>query len=266
MKIEFNNQIINLDLKDINILIEKEKILYEKLLTQLECYFTNHQKVNATFYEDDEEIINSDKYYMINFQNLKNISEYTKEIEKELQNFLELILVENEEYFKSVFEYISNINQLKNDRGFIKLARIMLEGIQFEEKEYFEYKKMKLKDICKLIIFSIQSLSTTEKILVYINVLIFKNKNKTCLVYIDDINNQIINWYNKINNENIKLLINNDKLTKNIEYLKFAKVSITKIESNNKQLISTDINEVYYYSLIWSKKIEMYKQFTTLKL
>ncbi len=261
MIIKYGDMSIVFPIEECTVLVNNDYAVHLAIVDELYTYFNLKRKVNSTFIEKDGEIINKDKYYYINYTKLIEKEKYTKELEKEMMQFLENIITENPEQFKSVFEYITSITLIKNDIGFIKIARQLLKGIDFKESNYYDYKLIPVKELVKYMTLSIDMLNYWQKILIYVNMQIFKNKDKIVLVHFELLNDEIYQWIKELKSQNVKIILCNEKITKNIEQLNFTSIAIVEISKQNKFKVTDDIEELYYYSLIWSKKYEIYKKF-----
>lgn len=182
----------------------------------IECYqsyFVSKKKTKCLFYNDDGEIMNmndinfiylSDDVSYENNLNFKNKTIFNNEVSQLINN--------NPELFLSLEKARNELNSLSTDTGIFKLQKILNLGIN--KRVQFDLKDFDINIALQLFNIVDNEFTLSEKQILIYNLLLYINRNKTNVVYIDkDIDETLISWTSNYNVSTIFILDNNVVMT-----------------------------------------------------
>ena len=234
MKIVSDDNTFIIPMNDNNKIIISSDYL-EDLIECLSSYFVMKKKTKCMIYDDDGNKLSMDD---VNFIYLpgdtsleNNLSFKAKTI---LNSEITEIIKNNPDYFISLEVFREQLLNITSDKGFYKLRNILSNGlnkiIDLELKEFSINLFLQFFEIHQ------EELSDLEKKIIIYNALLFVNRNKTNIVYIDDLINDslMIDWINTYSN--VFVLLDNNSLLYSPEQFDFL------ILSNNDHIITEEEN------------------------
>lgn len=201
-----NTFVIPLKQNNKNILVSSN--YKREIIECLQSYFVNKKKTKCIVYDEDNEIIKMDDLsfvYLTSDYLIDNNFEFKPKtiMNSEIAEFIN----NNPECFLSIENLRKDFDNLLTDKGFYMLKRILNVGIKKEIT--FEVNDFNLNVLLQTISIDNSYLNETEKYIIVLNLLLYENRDRINVVYIDDhINEQLINWINIQKNNTYFLLEN----------------------------------------------------------
>lgn len=183
-----------------------------QLIECLDMYFNKHKKNYCKIYDcmNHEILPNEATFIYIPFEQEVEQNFLLKPksfLNCEISNFIE----ENTLEF-STFEKIRDLlKECSSDRGMFTLNKILGHEIHHELK--FQLNNFDIHHLVSMLEIDIKDFSCSDVYKILYNLLIFENRNKYSIIYIDfPIYEKDLNWIQSYRNGNIFFLINNDCL------------------------------------------------------
>ncbi len=219
----------------------------EDLINCLTSYFINKKKSKCVILDDEEDLIKYNDVafiYIPNNEDLKQV--FSLKPKTLINNELTIFIENNQEMFSSIENVREQLIELLTDQGMFKLRKIMQKNIDNEIK--FTVDDFDITRILQSISIDAEELTIQQMYMALYNLLLYVNRDKFCLVYIDfELDESTINWLYTIKNKNTLLLIKNELInTRDKEIIDYILIEnnsnlIKKIEISKRQ-----INDLVY--------------------
>lgn len=216
LKIKTDEQVFILPIEDkINILVDRG--FKNDVIECLNLYFNKKKKTKCLIYDADNKLL---KFNEIGFIFLENDNTINDNLElkpkTDFNNEISLMIENNPEMFLSLDKIRTAFKSILTDKGMYELKRILGYGL----KKHIEIEVNDF-DISKIIqIFAIEyeGLSINERRLIYLNLLLFINRKKVCIVYIDfEIDEIVIEWIKNMVKKGVIFIIDNNVMYEKID-------------------------------------------------
>lgn len=237
-----------------NITIALDNIYLADAIDCLNSYFVKKKKNKCVVYDNEEEIIKNDDLFLINI-NSHSVDDQLQFQEKTVFNEeISEIIRENQLDFMSVDNIIKSIKGLLTDKGVYALKRIL--SINTDINIEIKMSEFSVEKILSMLSIESDELTSTKKLIIVYNLLIYLNRDKAIVIYInEEIDDVLANWINKtsVSSKNVYFLINS--MNYNSEIL-FDEILLL---TNKKELRKTIINkseceEIIYALSSWTIK------------
>ncbi|MFV0255031.1 MAG: hypothetical protein ACK5G7_02760 [Erysipelotrichaceae bacterium] len=194
---------------------QENRIIYEnnEYINNLFSFineYSEKKKTNIKLLDEDNDIIDKSDISIIRIIDLSLIRQYLSMSAKSVfKEFLLNTMNENDEMFLSTYQAIDMLQDSLSDKGFIRLKKLMFEGV--ENECGFNKEEISVSSILNIYALSLEQLSETEICIVYLNMMIKIYCDKNIIIDINRLNidKTFINWINKLK-KNIKIFISND--------------------------------------------------------
>ena len=179
----------------------------------IECmgtYFVSKKKTKCVVYDDDGQVIGPNE---INFIYLDDDISYENNLDFKtktiLNSGLSEIINNNPERFHSIERIRENLHELESDRGMIEFRKILSYGIS----EFIDISldELNLNTLIQMLHIS-NEFSRSEKQILIMNLMLYENRNKVNIVFLDkEIDNMMFDWIES-QKENVYFFLDNDQL------------------------------------------------------
>lgn len=215
----------------------------KELLECLTSYFISKKKNKCVIYDEDEQVINmGDINFLYIPEDLAVDSNLSLKSKTILNNNISEIINENPKLFLSLERLRNELTNMQSDNGFYKLTNILNAGLT--NKVSFQFSEFSISNIIQMYEIFSDSISESEKQLVIMNLLLYENKNRINVVFLDRLYDDITEkWINC--HEDTYFIVDNDAIAKANDDYELLILSnhdhlVTGIESN------TDIKTLSY--------------------
>lgn len=185
-----------------------------ELIELLTSYITNGKKNKCTITDDDGDLINPKDFAFIYISNGDNIDEiFDFKPKTMLNNEISSIIGENQEMFSSIETIRNGFENLLSDVGMFKIIKILISNTDLSVE--FDINNFDLTKLLQTLCINTEILSRQKKMIMLYNMLLYLNRNKFCIIYIDfEVDDYVIEWINKSRSDDLMILIeNSNKLT-----------------------------------------------------
>ena len=214
----------------------------EDIINCFNSYFVNKKKNKCVILDEEDDLIKFNDVafiYIPNNEDLKQI--FNLKPKTLVNNELTAFIGNNQEMFSSIENIREQLIELFTDQGMFKIKKIMQHNI--DGKINFIMDDFDVARILQSISIDIEQLTIQQMYMALYNLLLYVNRDKFCVVYIDfELDEATINWLRSISDQNILLLIKNETiLTRDKEIINYLLIennidSIQKIEVNKNQI------------------------------
>lgn len=227
------------------------------LIDAIDClnsYFVKKKKSKCVVYDDEEEIIKNDEICFINIDSYSANDQLQFQEKTVFNQEISEIVRENQLDFMSVNTIIKSIKELLTDKGMYSLKRILSANTDINLE--ISMSDFSIEKILSMLSIEDINLTSSMKLIIVFNLLIYLNRDKVVLIYIrENIDDILVNWINKTvsSNKNVFFLINsmnyNSKLLFNDILLLTDKNRLTKTTINR-----WECDEIIYALSSWTIK------------
>lgn len=128
-----------------------------------------------------------------------------------LNNEISTFITHNEDMFETVQTIREDLQELLTDKGFYEIYRILKKDLSIKldiEKTGFEISKL-----LQMFSIDIQDYHKNQQLMILYNLLIFVNRDKFRVIYIDfEINDTVYSWLLSKKDSNALILVNNESV------------------------------------------------------
>lgn len=212
MKIDFYEGVIQIPVdRGVNIIVDDE--IRADLISYFDSYINQKKKTKCSIYDESNQLVSMKDVSFIHLTSKDDIEgslEFRQKtiLNGELSKFMEM----NPEMFQSIDLIRSDLKGMLTDSGmykFIQIAEIGLNRHLYVNTTNFEISKL-------IANYSIESdeLSETQKKIIILNLLLYLNRSKFNILYLDfDIDDDLVTWIKEVKNDNNMFLISNSSIT-----------------------------------------------------
>ena len=189
-----------------------ENNIKDELLTNLNSYFGQKKKTKCIVFNEDNELISpkdAEFIYISSKENLDNIFNFKSKtlLNDSIENFID----ENPNMFCSIDRIREELRNLLTDKGMFKIKRVLEYGTNINLN--FETTNFAISKILQNLIIDVSYIKQSEQFIILYNLLLFINRNKFNVVYIDfPIDNDSIDWLKSIESNNNIILVSNESI------------------------------------------------------
>lgn len=189
-----------------------ENNIKDELLTNLNSYFGQKKKTKCIIFNEDDELISpkdAEFIYISTKENLDTI--YNFKSKTLLNDSIENFINENPTMFYSIDKIREELRNLLTDKGMFKIKQVLENGTNLNLN--FETTNFTISKILQNLIIDVTSIKQTEQFIILYNLLLFVNRNKFNVIYIDfPLDNDSIDWLNSIKSSNNIILVSNESI------------------------------------------------------
>lgn len=258
MKIDFYEGVIQIPVdKGVNIIIDDE--MRTDLISFFDSYINQKKKTKCSIYDESNQLISMKDVSFIHLTSKDDIEgslEFRQKtvLNGELSKFMEM----NPEMFQSIDLIRSDLKGMLTDSGMYRFIQIAETGLNKHlciNTTNFEISKL-------ITNYSIESdeLSETQKRIIILNLLLYLNRSKFNILYLDfDIDDDLIAWIKEVSNGSTLFLISNSSVISSdftvFEHFVYPNIG-TEIETHtfdakNKKLFSYLFHPVVRKNMIY---------------
>ena len=147
--------------------------------------------------------------YISSKENLDTI--YNFKSKTLLNDSIENFINENPTMFYSIDKIREELRNLLTDKGMFKIKQVLENGTNLNLN--FETTNFTISKILQNLIIDVTSIKQTEQFIILYNLLLFVNRNKFNVIYIDfPLDNDSIDWLNSIKSSNNIILVSNESI------------------------------------------------------
>lgn len=208
MKIVSDENVFIIPLKENNKIVLVSSGFKKELIECLQTYFVSKKKTKCIVYDEEGNISKMDEICFIYLPNDISLDNNFEFKQKTIMNteFSEFIS-KNPECFISIENIRNDMNGLLTDKGFYTLKKILCNGINKDIN--IEVNDFNISSLLQMLAIGDDSLTESEKTIMLLNLLIYKNRNNVNIIYIDrEFNQEINNWIEKQNKNNYFIIDN----------------------------------------------------------
>lgn len=193
----------------LNIIVEKE--YKETIIEAFTSYFAQKKKSKYVILDDDGDLIPMDEVSFIYIPSNTEIEQWFDFKSKTLLNTeLSKTITTNPDYYLSIEKLRQSYKDLLTDKGMYRFLEILSENTNLSLK--MEVNDFDITKLLPVISIKHDELSKKQMFMILYNLLMFINRDKYCVVYIDfNVDNESIEWISEANKNNL-ILISNDSL------------------------------------------------------
>lgn len=244
MKIKTDEAVYNLPIN--NGICNIASPFINNLIECLDSYFIGKKKNKCVVIDDEGDLIKSNDIEFIYIPENTDIEQILEFKPKTiLNNEFCLFIDNNQEKFTSI-DKIRNLSyELLTDSGVYKLLSIMKSNTSINLS--IELDDFDVSRLLQMLSIKGDNLTKQEKFIILYNLLLYETRNKYCIVYIDfQVDDTVMDWVNKIKDDNKIILINNNKLeTSNLDCIEYMLILSDK---DFVETVEENINIIYNLS------------------
>ena len=223
MKIKSEDSIYNIPIKNGSCLVASDYL--EDIVLCLSSYFISNKKNKSIVLDDDNDLYKYSDVAFIYIPSSEDLNQIFKlkpktQLNNEITNFINT----NQEMFSSIEIIRSNLIELLTDVGTFKLKKIMQNNLDGEIN--FIVDDFDVSKIISSISVDSENLSQEQLFIALYNLMLYVNREKFCIVYIDfEVNDLTLNWIRNMQTNNTLFLIKNASvISKEKEYVDYMLV------------------------------------------
>ena len=184
----------------------------KKLIECFEMYFNKKKKNYCKIYDCEGKEINNKEVSFIYFPYRIGVEQnFIFKPKSFLNTELTEFIKENPLQFTSFENIRENLKECMTDKGMYQIRKIL--GNQIDQSIDLKLQNFEIEQLLSMLEINTEKLTLSDQYKILYNLLIFENRNKYSIVYIDfPIHEQDLKWLKSYMRENIFLLINNDCL------------------------------------------------------
>ena len=208
MKIVADENVFIIPLKENNKIVLVSSGFKKELIECLQTYFVSKKKTKCIVYDEEGNITKMDDICFIYLPTDISLDNNFEFKQKTIMNteFSEFIS-NNPEYFISIENIRDDMNGLLTDKGFYTLKKILCNGINKDIN--IEVNDFNISSLLQMLAIGNDSLTESEKTIMLLNLLVYKNRKNVNIIYIDrEFNQEINNWIEKQNRNNYFIIDN----------------------------------------------------------
>ena len=245
MKIKSEDNIYNIPIKNGSCIVTSDYL--EDIVQCLSSYFISNKKNKCIVLDDDGDLCKYSEVAFIYVPYNEEIYQIYKlkpktQLNNEITNFIDA----NQEMFRSIEAIRNNLNELLTDVGVFKIKNIMQKSLDGEIN--FIVDDYDVSKIISSISVDSEKLSHEQLFIALYNLLLYVNREKFCIVYIDfEVDDLTLKWIKNIKTDNTLILIKNASIvSKEKEFIDYMLV-ISKANFVEEMEFSRDvINDLSY--------------------
>lgn len=228
MKIVKDNEVFILpETEKINILVNNENLL--KVLECFEQFFVKKKNSYCQIYDDNGNRIKTREISFVNVPIASIDDNLDLKKKSSLNNEIVEIINANQEKFQSVESIRQNLRDFLSDVGAIDIMRIVNYGIK--EKLNLEVEELNLQDIVQMLKIDCEELSIQSKMIGVYNLLLYVERERPRLVYIDfPVNSDVIKWMNSYHDDEVMFIINSNRAENLEKNTNCALISLSNVD------------------------------------
>lgn len=210
MKVKNENLVYNIPIQNGVCVIAGNET--KNLVEYLTNYFVRKKKNTCIVLDEDGDLIKNDDIVFIYIPSTENLLDIFEMKPKTMMNSeMTEFINTNQNYFRSI-EAIRNLSyELLTDNGMFKLKKIMQNGTDINIE--YDIDDFNISRLIQMLGINIERLTVQQQFIVLYNILLYTNRNKFCIVYIDfEVDEKTLEWMNNIKTDNILFLVNNSSI------------------------------------------------------
>ncbi len=271
MKIKTDEHVFIFPIEEsVNVLVDRG--FREEFIECMNLYFNKKRKTRCLIYDDDNVLL---KFNEIGFIFLENDSILNDNLEfkakTDFNNEFSLVIENNPEMFISLDDIRRAFKSILSDKGMYEIKRILGNGLNRGIE--IDINEFDINKILQVFAIEYEDLSISEKRLIYLNLMIFINRNKVSVVYIDfEIDRIVGEWIKKMVKKGVIFIIDNNIINENVN-LKINHVivlsqfnSLAKLELEKEKVkkLLYALNPIVESNLSFQNKeiVDLYKEFS----
>ena len=236
MKIVSDDNTFIIPLSESNRIILVSSNYKQELIDCFYSYFVMKKKTRCVIYDDDNQIINQED---INFIFIPDDTSYENNFNLKTKTIMNIEMAElinnNQDFFLSLEKIRKELLNVSTDKGMFRLRRILSNGLN--KTIDFEFKEFNINLFLQFFSIDYSSYSESEKQIILFNILLYVNRNKINIVYLNiDIDETTLKWIEKY--ENTIFIIDND-----VVYSAPNGFDMLILSNNNHLITTTESNQ-----------------------
>ncbi|MGI6509796.1 MAG: hypothetical protein ACOX1L_04360 [Erysipelotrichaceae bacterium] len=271
MKIKTDEQVFIFPIEEsINVLVDRG--FREEFIECMNLYFNKKRKTKCLIYDDDNVLL---KFNEIGFIFLENESMLNDNLEfkakTDFNNELSLVIENNPEMFISLDDIRRAFKSMLSDKGMYEIKRIL--GYGLNRSIEIEINEFDINKILQVFAIEYEELSISEKRLIYLNLMLFINRKKVSVVYIDfEIDRVVSEWIKKMVKKGVIFIIDNNIMNENVNLKidnvivlsQFNSLAKLEIEKEKVKKLLYALNPIVESNLSFQSKeiVDLYKEFS----
>lgn len=271
MKIKTDEQVFIFPIEEsINVLVDRG--FREEFIECMNLYFNKKRKTKCLIYDDDNVLL---KFNEIGFIFLENESMLNDNLEfkakTDFNNELSLVIENNPEMFISLDDIRRAFKSMLSDKGMYEIKRIL--GYGLNRSIEIEINEFDINKILQVFAIEYEELSSSEKRLIYLNLMLFINRKKVSVVYIDfEIDRVVSEWIKKMVKKGVIFIIDNNIMNENVNLKidnvivlsQFNSLAKLEIEKEKVKKLLYALNPIVESNLSFQSKeiVDLYKEFS----
>lgn len=227
----------------------------KEIINDLHNYFYLKKNINSNFYEEDGELISKNKYLFLDTKKLSNEIVTDKFLIKELQDYLENYILNEELDFFDFTKLNEHIKNMEKNASFIKFKDYI---INYTKESYLNLSYLTPKMFSKLL--TLDQTNIDFLLIIYINKILLENKSENIIIYLQEQNDILFKYISEINKNNIFIVFDNENIL-SLERNLFKGISFILIYENftNELKLKKDYDDFNVYLFSFNKKVIMNK-------
>jgi hypothetical protein len=271
VKIKTDEQVFIFPIEEsINVLVDRG--FREEFIECMNLYFNKKRKTKCLIYDDDNVLL---KFNEIGFIFLENESMLNDNLEfkakTDFNNELSLVIENNPEMFISLDDIRRAFKSMLSDKGMYEIKRIL--GYGLNRSIEIEINEFDINKILQVFAIEYEELSISEKRLIYLNLMLFINRKKVSVVYIDfEIDRVVSEWIKKMVKKGVIFIIDNNIMNENVNLKidnvivlsQFNSLAKLEIEKEKVKKLLYALNPIVESNLSFQSKeiVDLYKEFS----
>ncbi len=215
MKIKTDDKVFILPIKDnINVLIDRG--FKKELIESLNLYFNKKRKTKCLIYDEFNNLLKFDEIGFIFLENDNAIDDNMEFKPKtDFNSEISAIIENNPEMFLSLDKIRDSLKEILTDKGTYQMKKILSKGLK--KNIEIEINDFDISKIIQVFAIEYEDLSINEKRIIYLNLLLFINRKKMCIVYIDfEIDEVVVEWIKNMVQKGVIFMIDNNVINEKI--------------------------------------------------
>ncbi len=271
MKIKTDEQVFIFPIEEsINVLVDRG--FREEFIECMNLYFNKKRKTKCLIYDDDNVLL---KFNEIGFIFLENESMLNDNLEfkakTDFNNEFSLVIENNPEMFISLDDIRKAFKSMLSDKGMYEIKRIL--GYGLIRSVEIDINEFDINKILQVFAIEYEELSISEKRLIYLNLMLFINRKKVSVVYIDfEIDRVVSEWIKKMVKKGVIFIIDNNIMNENVNLKidnvivlsQFNSLAKLEIEKEKVKKLLYALNPIVESNLSFQSKeiVDLYKEFS----
>lgn len=261
MKIKTDNDFFIFPDRGIHLLIAEEYA--GQIIECFSLYFNQKKKTKCMILDQDNEMIDFKEASFIYISKDEQIDQWFEFKPKTLLNneFSELML-KNEKMFGSLQMIRDDMKELLTDQGVYELYRILGKDLSVHLK--MQSSNFDIPKLLQMFSMDVEELTASKKFMILYNLLLFINRDKFRIVYMDfELDHDVYRWLSKKKDNNTLILIDNEAVIAESEPVFDSAIIMSN--SNHIQEMEIGLEQVDLISYLFHPVVRKNTRFLTEK-